>query len=112
MSTRLTLDEDILANIGAAATGDGYVRNVSLAKSYSIQMVSSAAASPSGITVTVSASNDGENWVAGTPLAVSSNTTAFLTIPTSYCKFIKLTRARSSGSVVIKAWLAMSEDIT
>lgn len=107
--SRVTLLEDILANIGAAGTGDGYTRNVSLASSYSIQMVASGSSSPVGITVTVSASNDGTNWIAGTPLAVSGDTTVFLTIPTSYCKFIKLTRARTSGSVAIKAWLLTKE---
>jgi hypothetical protein len=110
MTATIILNEDIFQHVldGYAGTSDGY--EIGLAKNSSIQLVSSAASSPVGCTVTISSSNDGVNWVALTPVSVTTNATSFLTMPTNYAQFIKVVKAISSGAVHIKIILSIQGD--
>ena len=110
MSLGLDSNKDILANIAAGAAGDGYITPLSGARAYSIQLVVASPAGLSGCTVTVSSSNDRVNWVALTPVAVTTATTAFLATPTNYAKWIKVTKAISGGTVSIKCFLAVQKE--
>lgn len=112
MTLTRTFCENILAHQldGYAATSDGYA--IDLARSYSLQLVSSAADSPSGCTVTVSSSNDGTNWVALSANNVTTNATSFLAIPTNYARFVRVAKAISSGAVNVKVILAIQSEQT
>lgn len=110
MSTSILIAKDLLSGIAPAAAGDGYIVDISAGRSYSIQLVVTSPSSPGSCTVTLSSSNDKVNWVAGTPVAVTIATTAFMTNPTNFAKYIKVSKAISSGSVVIKANLVVVGD--
>lgn len=110
MTATITFNEDIFGHVldGYAGTSDGYA--IGLARSYSMQLISSDADSPTGCTVTVGSSNDGVNWVTLTAVNVTTNATSFLTIPTNYAQYIRIAKAISSGAVHIKVILSIQGD--
>ena len=112
MTITRTWCSDILAHQldGYAATSDGYA--IDLARAYSLQLVSSAADSPTGCTVTVSSSNDGVNWVSLSANNVTTNATSFLAIPSAPAKFIRVAKAISSGAVKVKVLLFIQSEQT
>lgn len=112
MSTRSIKAQDIISNIGISAAGDGYIIDISQAASYSIQLVVASPVGLSGCTVTLSSSNDKVNFIAGTPVNVTTATTAYLTLPTGFVRYVKLTKAISGGSVSIKAILVATSQLT
>lgn len=106
----IEINEDIFAHVldGYAGVSDGYF--IGDAVNYSLQLIVTAASTPSGCTVTVASSNDGVNYVSLPAVNVTTNTTSFLATPTNYAQWIKVTKAISSGSAHIAIWLSKQGD--
>lgn len=85
--------------------------NIANIDNYAIQVIVSAVNSPSGITVTLQASNDDTNWidVDNTETTISATGSVMYDVADPGYKYVRLDFARTSGDITASAILTGRE---
>lgn len=95
-----------LAAVTIDAAKNSEAVDVTGCQAIGFQLVNSAASSPTGISVTLQRSNDGDNWVAdGSATNITANGVLAIEKVDPSFRFYRLAYAWGSGSIVVNARL-------